>query len=202
MKDYYCEEPSNPPDSPAYLDGYIYKRRIRATVEPFLAYASKVGKNHRAMQGHGAHVRVRGLGLGCWLADPVQEDLMMEVYKEVLAESELPGIDVLEFTYFNSKDLPASHTIEVKATMSSFAEPVGELLLVAMYAWDGNSYPGNEWWAESGDGKYLGRSDDSAAASCSLITTLQNPAVNLERLCAAAAQKCSRDGVFSSMFDL
>ena len=50
-----------------------------------------------------------------------------------------------------------------------------------------NALPGNEWWAENGTGRYLTMSDDSAAASCSLITSLQHPAVNVERLSGEAA---------------
>lgn len=196
-KHYDGKAPAQPPDTPSYLDGFVYKRRIRATVEPFLEYASQLGATHRTVAGgHGAHVRVKGLGLGAWWVDPVQEDLMKQVYEELLVERTLSGIDVLEFAYFPSEDVPAgSRTIHVKASKCGFAEPVGNRLLVAMYAWDGNAYAGNEWWAESGSGKYLGMTDDSAAASCSLITSLQHPVVNAKRHCAAAARTLTGNGM-------
>lgn len=46
-------------------------------------------------------------------------------------------------------------------------------LLIAMYAWDGCSNPGNEYWKGS-----LGASGDPAAACCSLIAALQNTRIN------------------------
>jgi hypothetical protein len=198
MTQYHGATPSESPDRPSFLDGFIYKQRIRATVEPFLEYASQLGTAHRASAGCGAHVRVKGLGLGAWWVDPVQEDLMKKVYAEVLAERELLGVDVLEFAYFPSEDVPTgSDRIEVRASKCSFADPVGDRLLVAMYAWDGNAFAGNEWWAESGTGNYLGMTDDSAAASCSLITSLQHPVVNEERHSAAAAKMLTQDGMQS-----
>lgn len=47
-------------------------------------------------------------------------------------------------------------------------------LSIAAYAWDGNSYPGNEFWC----GKLS--SFDSQAINCSLLGQFQNPEVNSE----------------------
>ncbi|CAE7429344.1 MSH2 [Symbiodinium natans] len=196
MTSYYGSPPSWPPDPARYLDKEIYQLRIRHSVFPFLACASELGARHRegSRGQRGAHARVKGLGLGAWWVDPVQESLMYAVYETILQEgSNLQGIDVLDFSFFPTA-LPASviaagaaRGIEVIATQSGFAEPAGGCLLVAMYAWDGNAYPGNEWWAESGSQRYLGMTDDSAAASCSLITSLQHPGINGERLCYEVA---------------
>ena len=46
-----------------------------------------------------------------------------------------------------------------------------------MYAWDSNSWPGNEYW----DGQ-IKASDDPAAACCSLIAEMQNPFINKHML--------------------
>ena len=54
-----------------------------------------------------------------------------------------------------------------------------DLLKVAMYAWDGNSFPGNEYWKGQ-----LSSTGDSAAASCSQIPQLQNAYINKPNICA------------------
>lgn len=196
---------SNSSDLPRYLDKTVYAVRMRRVIEPFLLKASEAGVSHGAA---GAHVRVKGLGLGVWQLDPIQEEIMMDVYADVLRSRNLAGISVLEFAWFPSAKLVAgvgdkqsfpgsgNHSVEIRFTECGFAAPVGERLLIAMYAWDGNSYPGNEWWSGR-----LGSTDDSAAASCSLISSLQHPVINAERLCATAAQVLSADGVIRNLRD-
>ncbi len=46
-------------------------------------------------------------------------------------------------------------------------------LLVLSYAWDGNAFPGNEYWVGS-----LTATGDPAAACMSTISELHNPMVN------------------------
>jgi len=83
----------------------------------------------------------------------------------------------------------ASSTSE--STLSSIAS--GKKLVVAQYAWDSNSYPGNEYWAGS-----LAASGDPAAACCSTIPELQNPDVNLS-LRATGAKVAQPNGDIVSL---
>mmetsp|Transcript_23931 Transcript_23931/g.32916 ORF Transcript_23931/g.32916 Transcript_23931/m.32916 type:complete len:111 (-) Transcript_23931:90-422(-) len=55
-------------------------------------------------------------------------------------------------------------------------------LLVVSYAWDSNSWPGNEFYSGSLDG-----SGDPAAASCSMIAELHNAEINCENMSGECA---------------
>lgn len=171
---------------PTYLDTQVYKLRICRSVGPLLAYASA----HGSARG-GAHVRVKGLGLGAWAVpnlDLLLKALMKAVYQELLDAHEYPGIAVLDFAWFGAESLPTSNRIRVLASKAAFADPVEPgLALVTMYCWDGNAYPGNEWWSG-----LKAATDDSAAASCSLISSLQHPRINPERVQAGAARVLDR----------
>ncbi|KAI1433160.1 hypothetical protein GGR50DRAFT_520700 [Xylaria sp. CBS 124048] len=71
--------------------------------------------------------------------------------------------------------------IDVSFSRRSPAEklsgPDADQLLVLSYAWDGNAFPGNEYWVGS-----LSATGDPAAACMSTISELHNPLVNPEFL--------------------
>ena len=77
---------------------------------------------------------------------------------ELVDRKQFEGINIL-FSRRNPFD-PLPHTEQPQ-------------LVVAMFAWDGNSFVGNEYWQG-----HLSASGDPAAAACSIIPELMNPDIN------------------------
>lgn len=97
---------------------------------------------------------------------------------------QLPHISTLEFAYIDASPrvkqlvMTAGKAKGLKVVFSK-RNPAEKLtggeLLVLSYAWDGNAFPGNEYWGGS-----LAGSGDPAAACMSTIAELHNPLVNPE----------------------
>jgi hypothetical protein len=166
-------------DTTQEFDVPMYKARTRITADIFLLEA-----NARAAQaGKKAWAYVVGLGLGVWQYYQQQREWFVEVFEEAIAELDLAHIGTVEFAYINN--LPeavekavmrtgAQKGIRVVFSRRNPAEKLeGDELLVLSYAWDGNAFPGNEYWSGS-----LAGSGDPAAACMSTIAELHNPLVN------------------------
>ncbi|KAI8904258.1 hypothetical protein DFJ77DRAFT_480713 [Powellomyces hirtus] len=169
---------------PCELDGKSvnekrYKQRIKITLESLFLEAERRAKDARKK----AYVHVVGLGLGVWAVSDKQAPWLVEAAMEALDELELPNIAVVDFSYFSLEcaSLNIARTsnqhIRIKFSNRNPADKlVGEdegLLLVASFAWDANSYVGNEYFAGR-----LTASGDPAAACCSTISELLNPEIN------------------------
>ena len=168
-----------------YLDTAVYKKRVRMMIDPFLVDANDRGKTQKKK----VYAHIVGLGLGVWKKHKIQQKLMLDAYADALTELNLPNLADLDFSYFGDAYMLGEVTVggeftnknknKVKINFSQ-RNPAAKLtgvdkdkLLVAMYAWDGNAYPGNEYW-----GGALTASGDPAAACCSTIPELQNPLIN------------------------
>ncbi len=163
-----------------YIHKDVYKKRMKSVVAPYLFAANQYAQD----QGKKAYCRVVGLGLGVWAKHVKQQKWLVDVYLDALHYVDLKNISRVEFYSFGlDEEYTRKQKSSVKNIAISFTRyqngvnpfmPVAEnQLLVAQYAWDGNSYPGNEYWVEN-----LAASDDPAAACASSITYLQNPDVN------------------------
>jgi len=178
-----------------YLNVSVYKQRMRTVIEPFLIEANERAKQ----QDKKAYVHAVGLGLGVWQISDIQNQLLVDVYADVINEIHLENISDIDFSWFGSRDsdgksvnsidlhcankkdgealVSKNNNIKIHFSLRNPAEKLTEenegKLLVAQYAWDGGSYPGNEYWLGS-----LTASSDPAAACCSQIPELQNPDIN------------------------
>lgn len=168
-------------DEAKEFDEVMYSARIRITAEVLLLEANA----RAAEQGTKAYVYVVGLGLGVWQHSSAQNDLYVRTCAAAISALPLPSIATIEFGWVSCS--PASQSAAIKAgnpkgieLLFSRRDPASKRagryqdhLLVLSYAWDGNAFPGNEYWQGS-----LAGSGDPAAACMSTIGELHNPMVN------------------------
>lgn len=167
-----------------------YQARIQVSAEILLWEA-----NRRASEvGKKAYVYIVGLGLGVWQASYAQTQLYVDVFSQIMEElaASLSNLATLEFAWTDVKESTKKRMMEAARPhdidiIFSKRNPTSKLqgqkadqLLVLSYAWDSNSFPGNEYWINE-----LSGSGDPAAACMSTIAELHNPILNhglLERL--------------------
>lgn len=167
----------------------MYKARMRITIDILLLEASE---RARAADKK-AYTHVVGLGLGVWALYGVpQAQYYIETFADALDQlgaDHMRHIGTIDFSYITAESqvavdrvtaAAARHGITVKFSRRNPADMLPQVagetkqqLLVVSYAWDGNAFPGNEYWVQM-----LSASGDPAAACMSTISELHNPLTN------------------------
>jgi hypothetical protein len=161
------------PNSSSHLNKEVYKQRVKANAIVFLEDA-----NYRAkLANKKAYCHITGLGLGVWAINcKIQQTITKNAYIELFNDLKLEHISDVYFAWFSDIDQSEFPTrvnnIKIDFGRREPAEKLNNenLLLVANWAWDANSYVGNEYWEG-----FLGTSADPAAVCCSFVGYLGNP---------------------------
>ncbi|KAK3677006.1 hypothetical protein LTR78_003211 [Recurvomyces mirabilis] len=158
---------------------HAYIARMRITIDILLLEANQRGKE----AGKKAYTYVVGLGLGVWQRHQMQPNWYIHAFAEALKLLDVPQISTMEFAWIGDihprfkqemESVGSYRNINVIFSKRNPAEKLKtDELLVLSYAWDGNAFPGNEYWSGS-----LAGSGDPAAACMSTIGELHNPLVN------------------------
>lgn len=165
------------------LNDMAYQARMRLTAEMLLFEANRRAK----MAGKKAYVFIVGLGLGVWQKSSIQKRLYVEVFAQVIRQqgAELTELKTLEFSWIKitgqertamrnaAQEFGISVLFSERNPAAKLKGDKADQLLVLSYAWDSNSFPGNEYWMNA-----LDASGDPAAACMSTIAELHNPVIN------------------------
>ncbi|KAI7867774.1 hypothetical protein K492DRAFT_110435, partial [Lichtheimia hyalospora FSU 10163] len=165
----------------------IYKQRLSIPIEILL----KESNNRSILKQKEAYIHVVGLVLGVWQITKKQATWFIEIFIDILKNTELnnfPDVTNVINTELgeekynevkNNKEIYIKNKFNNKFKIKfSKRNPCDKILsdkklLIASFAWDGNSFVGNEYWNGC-----LGSSGDPAAACCSSIPQLLNPYIN------------------------
>lgn len=164
--------------SRALMNVQVYQARIKLSAETLLAEAGV----RAAAAGLKAYVHVVGLGLGVWLISSQQKQLYVNAWGEAMRNTDTTHIAHLDFSWIEASSCvgvsdgevfpDTSVTIHFSRRCPHAPVPAGTLL-VATFAWDSNSMPGNEYWKGM-----LSASGDPAAACSSGVAELHNALIN------------------------
>lgn len=158
----------------------VYKARMQLSAETLLAEAGV----RAAGVGLKAYVHVVGLGLGVWRLTPHQNQLFVDAWAAALTKADTTHISHINFSWISDvtqcggaqdgEHFPDTSVVIRFTKTGLHAAPLPEgTLLVTSFAWDSNSFPGNEYWR----GK-LSASGDPAAACSSGVAELHNTLIN------------------------
>ena len=167
-----------------FLNKEIYTKRIQITAETFLLEAEQRG----VLEDRDIYCHVVGLGLGVWQIHKDQNKYFLRAWVRAIEQLNLTRVKTINFSWIATcPDVP--QLVDKKSfkginILFSRRNPFDLLpdaekppLVVAMFAWDGNSFVGNEYWQG-----HLSASGDPAAAACSTIPEMMNPDINTSNI--------------------
>jgi len=181
--------------SPDLLNREVYTQRIQISAETFLIEAE-----HRGLtEDRDIYCHIVGLGLGVWQISSDQNEYFLRAWAQAIEQLKLSKVKDINFSWIakNEKVSELQDGKQMQGIKIHFSKrnPWDPLpaedqtkLIVAMFAWDGNSYVGNEYWSG-----YLSASGDPAAAACTTIPELLNPDINWKNIRGNNLKVASRE---------
>ncbi|XP_044260793.1 uncharacterized protein LOC123008834 [Tribolium madens] len=154
-----------------YFDKLMYERRLILSIDTLLIEANSRAKILNKM----AYVHVVGLGLGVWKIYAQQDEIFIKTFIRRLEILTLDHISDVCFSHIKYKmaDVPQNGHITLHFKDRNPHSKIPEKLLVVSYPWDGNAFPGNEFWWGS-----LWTSGDPACACSTQVAELHNCCIN------------------------